>query len=92
MMDGSRAIASFACPACGSPSITVPHEIHDAANLSCAGCGAEVGSWLAFKERIRQAILHEIASGRVCAEQASSDIPVRCLQASAGHYPGARPA
>jgi hypothetical protein len=91
MMDGSRATPSFACTTCGSPSITVPDEIHDAANLSCAGCGAGAGSWLAFKERIRQAILHEIASGKTLAEQASSDIPIRCLQASAGYRPGARP-
>ena len=82
MVDGSRATASFACTACGSPSIRVPDEIHDAADLSCAGCGTALGSWLAFKEYIRQAILHEIASGKTSAEVASSDIPIRCLEAS----------
>jgi hypothetical protein len=91
MGDGSRASSSFACTACGSPSIRVPDEIHDAADLSCAGCGAELGSWFAFKERIRQAILREIANGTVSAALASSDIPIQCLEASAGHRQGAIP-
>ena len=81
MGDGSRATSSFACTACGSPSIRVPDEIHDAADLSCAGCGAELGSWFAFKERIRQAILREIASCKISAELASSDIPGQSLEA-----------
>jgi hypothetical protein len=91
MGDGSRATASFACTACGSPSIRVPDEIHDAADLSCAGCGTALGSWLTFKERIRQAILREIASGTISAELASSDIPIQCLQTSADGRRGARP-
>jgi hypothetical protein len=90
MVDGSWATPSFACAACGSPSIRVPDEIHDAADLACAGCGAALGSWLAFKERIRQAILREIASGKTSAAGASSDIPVQGLQDSAGRH-GARP-
>ncbi len=91
MVDSPRATSSFACIRCGSPSIRIPDEIHDAADLSCSGCGAELGSWFAFKERIRLAILREIASGTVPAARASSDIPIRCLEASAGHRQGARP-
>ena len=91
MGDGSCASSSFACTACGSPSIRVPDEIHDAADLSCAGCGAGLGSWFAFKERIRQAILREIASGTTSAALASSDIPIQCLEASAGHRQGVQP-
>ncbi|MBL0408216.1 hypothetical protein JKG68_30500 [Microvirga aerilata] len=91
MGDGSRATASFACTACGSPSIRVPDEIHDAADLSCAGCDATLGSWFAFKEQIRQTILREIASGTTSAALASSDIPLQSLQDSAGHRQDARP-
>jgi hypothetical protein len=66
----------FACRTCGSPSITVPDEINDAAELRCASCGVGLGSWHAFKERTRQAILSEIRGGEVAAERASSDIPL----------------
>jgi hypothetical protein len=70
----------FACSSCGSPSITVPDEIHDAAELHCAGCGMSLGSWHAFKERTRQVILSEVCSGSISADRASSDLPTHDLQ------------
>ncbi|MBM6583919.1 hypothetical protein ILT44_27330 [Microvirga sp. BT689] len=91
MVDSSWTTSSFAYTACGSPSIRVPDEIHGAADLACASCGAALGSWLAFKERIRQAILREIASGKTSAAGASSDIPIQGLRASASRH-GASPA
>ncbi len=70
----------FACERCGSPSITFPDEIHDAAELHCAGCRVGLGSWYAFKERARQIILREIHRGEIAAECASSDIPIDLLE------------
>jgi hypothetical protein len=70
----------FACERCGSPSITFPDEIHDAAELHCAGCGSGLGSWYAFKERTRQIILKQIHSGEISADRASSDIPIDQLK------------
>ena len=69
----------FACPSCGSPSISVPDEIHDAAEVHCAGCGMSLGSWHAFKERTRQVILKEVCSGVISADRASSDLPIQSL-------------
>ncbi|MBM1171287.1 hypothetical protein [Microvirga arabica] len=63
----------FACGSCGSPSIRFPDDIHDAAELHCAGCGTGLGSWSAFKERARQVILEEIAKGQISATPACSD-------------------
>ena len=70
----------FACDRCASPSITFPDEIHDAAELHCAGCGVGLGAWYAFKERTRQIILREIHRGEISAACASSDFPIHLLE------------
>jgi hypothetical protein len=69
----------FACEACGSPSIRVPATIHAAADLASAGCSVRLGSWSELKEHARQVILTEIASGKVAAEAANSDILITSL-------------
>jgi hypothetical protein len=75
-----RPFDHFACERCGSPSITFPDEIHDAAELHCAGCGVDLGSWYVFKERTRQIILREIHRGEISAACASSDFPIDLLE------------
>ena len=69
-------VDQFACEWCASPSITFPDEIHDGAELHCAGCGSGLGSWYAFKERTRQIILREIHRGEISAACASSDFAI----------------
>ncbi|QRM35641.1 hypothetical protein [Microvirga sp. VF16] len=78
-MTALGSLRPFACEACGSPSISVPATIHAAADLACAGCGVRVSSWSEFKERARQVILSEIASGKVSADLSNSDILVTDL-------------
>jgi hypothetical protein len=79
-MTALRPVDHFVCERCTSPSITFPDEIHDAAELHCAGCGTNLGSWYAFKERTRQIILREIHRGEISAECASSDFPIHFLK------------
>jgi hypothetical protein len=47
-MTALRPVDHFVCERCTSPSITFPDEIHDAAELHCAGCGTNLGSWYAL--------------------------------------------
>ena len=79
-MTALHPVDHFVCERCASPSITFPGEIHDAADLHCAGCGMNLGSWYAFKERTRQIILNEIHRGEISAACASSDFPIHLLE------------
>src|SRR3954447_9511345 len=51
----------FECEACGSPSVELPREFKDNAGVHCRRCGAQLGTWGAFKDKTKDLILAERA-------------------------------
>lgn len=65
-------VVRYACTGCGCPSICLPDEFSDDAELRCRGCGQHVGTWAEFRERV-QALIAAERDGRKLERKASSD-------------------
>ena len=72
-MSGFALVSNFACEDCGSPAIMLPEELNDAANIKCSGCGAELGTWGAFKRSARQLIMSDVEHGLCDVKAAGVD-------------------
>jgi hypothetical protein len=46
----------FECELCGSPAVSLPDPLNASGSVHCAGCHAEIGSWLEYKSRIAGAL------------------------------------
>jgi hypothetical protein len=49
----------YACEACGCPTISLPKEFRDDAELRCRGCQRYLGTWADFRERVKALITAE---------------------------------
>ncbi|MDJ1160172.1 hypothetical protein QNA08_18320 [Chelatococcus sp. SYSU_G07232] len=64
-MDHFGLTAEFACESCGSNSIVLPDVLTDDAAITCSGCGAALGSWRTFKDRVKRVVAADlVAKGR----------------------------
>ena len=46
-------MALFACRSCGSPSVSLPPDLHDEDDVHCDRCGERLSSWLEFKRHVK---------------------------------------
>jgi hypothetical protein len=76
-MNGFALVSNFACDRCGAPSIVLPETLEDMAPIRCSGCGDGLGTWGAFKQRTRQLILADVASGEIDPREAGVDLALR---------------
>jgi hypothetical protein len=65
--------ANFECQVCGSPAVTLPKPLNDAALVLCGGCRAEIGTWLTFKTNVSAAI--DPSAGVVSADPLANWMP-----------------
>lgn len=49
-------MTGFSCGVCGSPSVKLPDQLNDSANVVCAGCGRLIATLATFRRRAEQAI------------------------------------
>ena len=52
-------VVRYACEGCGCPTIFLPDEFRDDAQLCCRGCGQYLGTWAEFRERVKALIAAE---------------------------------
>jgi hypothetical protein len=49
----------YACEVCGCPTICLPEQLTDDAELRCQGCRRQLGTWAEFRERVKAMIMAE---------------------------------
>ncbi len=76
-MSGFALVSNFACEACGSPSIMLPETLTDGAAIHCSGCGHELGTWGAFRERAKRLIMADVERGLCDPRAAGVDLALR---------------